>query len=369
MKIAHLADLHIGSSQYGISERQQYARETNIKLAKETSIDHDLIIVAGDVFDSNIPSPDDVKTWITMCNIWNDSGCKVVACTGNHDKVRKQTQWIELGAINLSESALSEDGSAFLISEDVLPLKIVSLNHHRKSSLKDVIQKIPDNLDVVVMHQSTIGFLASIMKPELDVDDINILSHKCKYLALGDLHVHKKMKVNSCVIAYPGNIDFLRLCDPINDFKYISMSFDIRSNTIESIESINFTPIQKTVVHDFESIDKTLDLIKNEDFNIFRYDSVNSSNIEEINKKIISDCSSRCFYFHKNTKKKVNVTTEDSPVIDDEMDFIEMVEKDKTLEKRDVKIIEDIWKNYKPEFVNDVLKQDLQNQINENKEG
>jgi DNA repair exonuclease SbcCD nuclease subunit len=375
IKIAHLADLHIGSYQYGITKRKLNTYKNNLKIAKEISLNHNLVIVAGDVFDSVEPSPDDVKCWIDMCRIWGDTNCRVISCSGNHDKVVGQHQWVDLGNEEgfKSESIFDEATSKYLVDEKLSPLKIVWLSHTKKSEIKNKIDRIPDGLDIIMMHQSAGHFLASIMRPELDEDDIMSLSKKCKYLALGDLHIHKKMKIGDCTVCYPGNIDFLRLCDMPNNFRYISLVYNSETSSFESIESIPYTPYQKTNILNFDSGSDCIQKITgSDDFNIFRYDTEKSSDVVSVIDKIKSSDSlaDSVYYFHKNISKKERgdsekVEADETCCFDNDAQFLNLAKKDKTLEIRDFKIVEDIWTNSTPDFVKQILMSDLKKELDE----
>lgn len=370
LKISHIADLHIGSHQYGIKQRKLNTYKTNIKLAKQIASESNLVIVAGDVFDSSEPSPDDIKCWIDMRTIWNNTNTKVIACTGNHDKTDSMCQWVELGDEESfgHESSINSEGNLFELTNKLDPLKIVWISHTKKSELKSRIQKIPDNLDIIVMHQSAGGFLPSIMRPELDEDDILALSKKCKYLALGDLHIHKKMVVGDCTVAYPGNTEFLRLCDTPNNFRYISLLFNTETNNIDSIKSVDFEPFQETTIQDYKSSEEAIKkILSSDNFNIFRYNPESSTDVNSLLGKLYnnSEFNGKVFYFHKNVKK-IEKAPEDAEKLhtSDEVDFIELARSQKSLEDRDIKIIEDIW-NSQPVLIKQVLMEDLKEQLNE----
>lgn len=366
IKIAHIADLHIGSNQYGIKQRQVNQRLSCIKLANETN-KYDLIIAAGDIFDSCDPQPNDICCWMQMCDIWVNAGCNVLACSGNHDIVYgSEKQWINTG---VCYSGLGSNLNEYKPIQELKPIKIVCLNYIKRRDIKDVIQKIDDNLDIIVLHQSAGGFLPSIMRPEIDNDDLKALSTKCKYLALGDLHIHRKMKLGECTIAYPGNTDFLRLCDQINNFMFIELEYDTETNLFSDIKSVNFTPTQKTNVFSFTGIkefEETVDKFS-EDFNIFRYLPEFCNSVNEIESKMSVNNSNQVIYFHRDKQKKIEEEVNDTQQVSENSDFIELAQEEKYLDELDIAIIQELWSNPSLGSVHEVLKNDLNNQINENK--
>lgn len=366
IKIAHIADLHIGSNQYGIKQRQINQRLSCLKLAHETS-KCDLIIVAGDIFDSSDPQPNDICCWMEMCDIWANAACNVLACSGNHDIVYGSgKQWTNTG---LCITGAPSNLDKYEAMQNLKPINIVCINYIKRRDIKDVIQKIDDNLDIIVLHQSAGGFLPSIMRPELDNDDLKILSNKCKYLALGDLHIHKKMKLGNCTIAYPGNTEFLRLSDLINNFMFIELEYDTETKTLSDIKSVNFSPSQKTNVFSFTGIKEFEDTISQfpEDFNIFRYFPEFSNSVNEIENKMSVEQSNQIIHFHRDKEKKIEEETNDVEQVSENSDFIELAQQEKYLDELDITIIQELWSNPSLGSVHEVLKKDLSNQINENK--
>lgn len=367
MKIAHIADLHIGSHQYGIKDRHRDQYQTCELLAKAIS-DHDLILVAGDVFDSNDPTPDDIYCWVNMVKIMSSNGASVLACVGNHDKVlSSHLQWVDLAGLNPSNRSFMGGNRIDFSINTFDGLRVLSLDHIKRRDIKNVIEQIPAGIDIIMMHQSCVGFLSSIMRPEIDEDDLKTLSQKCKYLALGDLHVHKKMKIaDSCYVAYPGNSEYLRLCDPHNDFKFLSVEY--ANNAVKSMESVSFTPFRPTQI--FKFIDKASalrDKYKYESsFNIFRYAPEQSEEVEKFREQVESDLALELFHFHRDKPIKTKSEETDAEGVTESTDFIELVEKEPGLGDREIEIISDLWNNPDPENVISVLNKDLKEQINEN---
>jgi DNA repair exonuclease SbcCD nuclease subunit len=367
IKIAHIADLHIGSNQYGIKQRRINHRLSCLKLANETT-KYDLIIAAGDIFDSCDPQPNDICCWMEMCNIWVNAGCNVLACAGNHDIVYgSEKQWIDTG---MCFSGSPSNLDKYEAIKHLKPINIVCLNYIKRRDIKDVIQKIDDNLDIIVLHQSAGGFLHSIMRPELDNDDLKALSNKCKYLALGDLHIHRKMKIGNCTIAYPGNTEFLRLCDPTNNFMFIELEYNTETNSLDEIKSVNFTPHQKTNIFSFGGVNHFEEKVNefSSDFNIFRYLPEFESSISKIESKMSSSESNELIYFHRDKEKKEALEKINNvKQVSENSDFVELAQEEKYLDELDIAIIQELWSNPSLGNVQDVLKNDLKNQINENK--
>jgi DNA repair exonuclease SbcCD nuclease subunit len=362
IKISHIADLHIGSNQYGLSTRRTNQKNTLLKLASELK-KYDVCLIAGDVFDSPSPSPDDISLWVQFTKTINSDGCIPVANVGNHDKLYDSSrQWVDLSPF-IGKRA-SNGSNELINSITVKGITINYLDHTKRRDLNDVVEKIPAS-DILMMHQSCAGFMSSIMRPEIDEDLLNLISQKAKYIALGDLHIHKVMKVSkNNVIGYPGNIDFLRLCDPYSDFKYLELEID--KEKIKSLNSVSFEPTQKTQVIKFSDSWDVKNIISQdpEGFYIFRYFAKDyemlHQELEELNKVF----PNLCFYLYREKLKSTK--DESSQEVSEDTDFMSLVKKENFLEDRDLDLISDLWSNSSVDNVEEVLRKDLENQINAN---
>lgn len=85
MKILHTSDWHIGKVLKGQprADEQTAALAALIEVAR--SEQPDLVIVAGDLFDHGMPTPDARKIVIRALSALRKSGAEVVVITGNHD--------------------------------------------------------------------------------------------------------------------------------------------------------------------------------------------------------------------------------------------------------------------------------------------
>lgn len=90
MKILHLSDLHIGKmiGSYSLLEDQAYCLDQIIKIIKDEKVD--LVLIAGDIFDTPIPSADAMELYGSFIETMVfDLKVKVVAIAGNHDSAKR----------------------------------------------------------------------------------------------------------------------------------------------------------------------------------------------------------------------------------------------------------------------------------------
>jgi len=85
VKLLHTSDWHVGKVLYGLHriEEQRVVLAEIVEVAKEEQAD--LVIVAGDLFESYVPSPEAQQlVWETVLDL-HSTGAEVVVIAGNHD--------------------------------------------------------------------------------------------------------------------------------------------------------------------------------------------------------------------------------------------------------------------------------------------
>ncbi len=89
MKLLHLADLHIGKRvyEYSMLEEQKAVLVQAFQMAKEHAVD--AVLVAGDVYDKNIPTIEGVKLFDTFLTALKAKKIPVFIISGNHDSAER----------------------------------------------------------------------------------------------------------------------------------------------------------------------------------------------------------------------------------------------------------------------------------------
>ena len=98
MKLLHTADLHLGRFLDGRSrwDEQEAVLDEIVAIARREQVD--LILAAGDVFDSFIPPARAEELFYAFAARLLESGCTVVAIAGNHDQPQRMAAAAPLGA-------------------------------------------------------------------------------------------------------------------------------------------------------------------------------------------------------------------------------------------------------------------------------
>lgn len=104
MKLLHTSDWHVGKSIRGISRADEHRAVLAeiVGIAEERAVD--LVVVAGDLFDSAAPGPDAEDIVYRALLGLARSGAEVVVISGNHDNARRLravAPLLELGQVHL----------------------------------------------------------------------------------------------------------------------------------------------------------------------------------------------------------------------------------------------------------------------------
>ena len=89
MKLLHLADLHIGKRvfEYSMIEEQEKALSQALTMAAEHAVD--AVLIAGDVYDKNIPTVEGVRLFDSFLTNLKEKNIPVFIISGNHDSAER----------------------------------------------------------------------------------------------------------------------------------------------------------------------------------------------------------------------------------------------------------------------------------------
>jgi len=215
MRIAHLADIHLGYRAYNRVTRQGLnCREADVfnafrqALAKVVEIQPDLIVIAGDLFHSVRPSNLCIeRTFAEFVELRTRSEAPIVLIGGNHDSPRS----VETGCIldlfqNIPRTFVVHRGySAVEIPE--LAATVFCLCHSTIeviSSLK--IEPNPSSrYNVLAVHGTLEGIGQSFYDTVPPITRSLVLRDDWDYIALGHYHINEKLADNAY---YSGSTEF-----------------------------------------------------------------------------------------------------------------------------------------------------------------
>ncbi len=212
----HLADAHLDSPFQGLSflpsnEFKNIKQSTQKSFTKaiDTALDRnvDLVLIAGDTFDSAHPSPQSQLFFSREIQRLTDKKIQVVMILGNHDYLNPdemllpQTPYFKLLGSNEEveefESKTKED----------FPYTVVGFSYQHNHIETDKISEFPkkgDNFTIGLMHAGTktTTNYQNVYAPftTSEIKDLNY-----NYFALGHIHLRQTLSKDPLIV-YSGNL-------------------------------------------------------------------------------------------------------------------------------------------------------------------
>ena len=209
MKIAFMADSHLGCRQYGITERaKDFLRA--FKNACQSVIDQKIpvLILGGDLFESPKPDPEAVMTVQDCVDRLKAAGTRVLGIDGNHDLA--DGNWLRVCGVfpmDVDENKVMIDG-----------VRIRGISFRKGPEVLTTLQNMVnygDKADIVVLHlalaEMNAGGNADVCTAEL-----NPLLKKLgtKLVLMGHIHIKDVRDFDGIRYAYPGSTEMKASNEP-----------------------------------------------------------------------------------------------------------------------------------------------------------
>lgn len=306
MKFIHFADAHLDSPFRGLSflpsnsfnqiyqaANQSFERIVDLALKEKV----DLVLIAGDTFDSNQPSPHSQLFFAKQIKRLTDAEIQVVMIFGNHDHTKVDDLLITpspyfklLGPDEKVESVSYETKSGF--KYDVVGFSY--LNNH---IAHDVIPDFPEksnNYTFGIMHAQQKTDHQDVYAPFAlsEVTDLNY-----DYFAFGHIHQRRVLSDQPWVV-YPGNIQGRHINETALKGCYLgeidektrqtTISFKRTSPIVWEKVTLKLAgPVSKKTLHE-----KILATLKSNDFTTyFSLTIENAQYLTEEERELIQDSS------------------------------------------------------------------------------
>jgi len=225
MKIAILSDFHLGFSFGPETDRDSFE---NAEEAVEKALDSDLLIIAGDIFDSRSPK---TQSWADALKILSkpllreSTGVKLVSCTkqlkeiskktlnhlpviaihGNHERRSKD----EITAVEALENAgmlIHLHLQTIVLEKDGVKIAVHGMSSVPERYAKDVLdawnpKPLEGCFNILLLHQSIDPYVYSPLEPP--TLNLSSLPDGFDLIVDGHVHTHALDKCNStpfCVV-------------------------------------------------------------------------------------------------------------------------------------------------------------------------
>ncbi len=223
IRCLHLADLHLGwspgdrdfpSDKAGIRRKERdFVFETLVNWAIDPGNRIDLVIIAGDLFETHTPDPALAEYVLSLLRRLEDAGIRIITVPGNHDEITYHNSvYREYGGEGKWPGVLVRNPMPELVCHFCIkgvPVFIYSLAY--TGGLTDVtrITSFP--------RQDQPGLHIGVFHSSLDWDGISDRSLPLQsqilqgagydYVALGHIHKYREMRMGKGLLVYPGLID------------------------------------------------------------------------------------------------------------------------------------------------------------------
>jgi DNA repair protein SbcD/Mre11 len=266
-KFAHLSDCHLGAQKYPELRKLEIKAFKNcldICMAEKV----DFIIIAGDLFHSNLPDMGVVKEAVSKLSQVKEKGIAVYINYGSHDFSPNQTSIIDV----ITESGLMKKLFDARIFEDESGKEKIKLNFTqdqktkakltgisgRKMGIDDTYYEILDKksledekgFKIFVFHTAIKNLLPEYLV-KMDGIDIKRFPRNFDYYAGG--HIHKRIcedkLTNYGVVTYSGPLFAgyprdLEMSAKGEKRGFFIVKFDEKNEKIQTCENLTFHPLE-----------------------------------------------------------------------------------------------------------------------------
>ncbi len=252
VRLAHLADTHLGYKQYNLEEREKDIYDALEEIGDRILEEHaDIVVHSGDLFDSPRPTPQAYFAFKKFLKKL-DGKVKFFAVLGDHDKPKSRgvaphvlfDDRVQVLGVN----ANAEHQSVSVGGQDVLVAGLSSLSRAYRVVLVEELKKLGalqlgGKVGVLVLHESIDKFFP--FGSELSLDEV---PRNFSYVAMGHLHARIKASFGGGELAYPGSSEIIRK-DEISGWRKLGKGFyivDLEGGDVE-VRDVNLKCIRPQI--------------------------------------------------------------------------------------------------------------------------
>ena len=223
VRIAHLADTHLGHRQYNLEEREKDIYDVLEEIGEKIIEEHaDIVIHSGDLFDSPRPTTQAYYAFKRLLSRL-DGKVKFFAVLGDHDKPKIRGMpphmLFEDQIQILGVGGTAEHQSLMVDGKEILVAGISNLSQMYRAVLAEELKRLGSlktkcDCSVLVLHEAIDQFFIE-EACELALTDV---PKNFNYYAMGHLHARIKASHGQGELAYPGSSEIIR-SDEIADWK------------------------------------------------------------------------------------------------------------------------------------------------------
>ncbi len=275
MKFLHTSDLHLGKKLDGILRLDEQKAALNEILSIGLQEKVDIVLIAGDVYDTFIPSSDAENMFFEMVDLFSQNGITVVCISGNHDdedrllasKLLASRRGIYLcGNENNFENrefngvSLTRSGNNYVVFSNAKESVFIatvpyfgeapvgyaidkeqSFGDRAKQILGEIFaNKMQNEVGVLLTHLFVLGGSRSDGERDIDLGGVKVLSPEAiptesVYTALGHLHKRQVISAERNVVYSGSPLQYSY--DEVGCEKSVTV-FEIADNRVQNLHEI-----------------------------------------------------------------------------------------------------------------------------------
>jgi DNA repair exonuclease SbcCD nuclease subunit len=266
VRIAHVADTHLGFRQYNLDEREQDIYEVMDEIADKILEERaEIVVHSGDLFDSPRPTAQAYYAFKKfLAKI--DGKVRVFSILGDHDTPKRRgmpPQRLFDDKMQIIGLTGGEYQILSIKGQDVLIAGISYVGRRYRELLIEELQKLDSiaaryPVSILTLHQAIDKFFALEETYELRMDE---LPRNFKYYAMGHLHSKGQASFGNGELAYSGSTEIIRSTE-IADWEKRGKGFyivDIDGDNV-NIKEVNLEKIrpQLRVMIDYANLEQEL---------------------------------------------------------------------------------------------------------------
>lgn len=224
IRLIHLADLHLGAAPSYLSEKapdrnqdflNAFSRAVAYALVPNNEID--LVIIAGDFFDSHNPDPETLRFAISELEKLKSADIPVILAPGNHDalgysdcvyntsdKLRRLVHLIESPDVRHNVQIDVKDTPVHFYG---MAWNVLLSNPPYDSFKKEDLP----GLHIAVIHGTLEGAAHfELHNRSVPLNPNNLATSGMDYIALGHIHSYQVRRAGDIPVVYPGTLEGLR---------------------------------------------------------------------------------------------------------------------------------------------------------------
>jgi DNA repair exonuclease SbcCD nuclease subunit len=240
VRIAHLADTHLGYKQYNLEERERDIYDVLEEIGDKILEEHaDIVIHSGDLFDSSRPTTQAYYAFKKFLKRL-DGKAEFFAVLGDHDKPKIRSmpphKLFDDQIQTLGISGNAQHQRLDVKGENVVVAGISNLSRNYRPLLVEELKKLETvgkdcDCSILVLHEGIDKFFIE-EACELSLSE---LPKNFRYFAMGHLHTRIKASHGQGQLAYPGSSEIMN-SEEIANWQKSGKGFNIVDVTADDIK-------------------------------------------------------------------------------------------------------------------------------------